>query len=62
MAIRGHDEVSRLGRSLIDQLSGAKDRQYDDHSNERKGREGKHQALLEQNSSLMAKKPQPEFP
>jgi hypothetical protein len=59
MAIRGHDEVSRLGRSLIDQLSGASGRQHEQHSSERKG---KNQALLEQDSSLMAKKPQPEFP
>ena len=59
MAIKGHEKVSRLGRSLIDQLSGASDRQHDHHSSER---EGKHQALLEQNFSLIAKKPQPEFP
>ena len=59
MAMKGHDEVSSLGRSLIDQPSGASDRQHEQHSSERKG---KHQALLEQDSSLMAKKPQPEFP
>jgi hypothetical protein len=37
MAIRGPDEVSRLGRSLIYKLSGASDRQDDYDSNERKG-------------------------
>jgi hypothetical protein len=59
MAIKGHEKVSRLGRSLIYQLSGASDRQHEHHSSERKG---KHQALLEQESSLRAIKPQPEFP
>ena len=58
MAIKGHDEVSRLVRSLIYQLFGASDRQHEHHSSERKGT---HQALLEQDSRLMAKKPQPEF-
>ena len=59
MHIKGHENVSRLGRSLINQLSRASDRQHDHHSSER---EGKHQALLEQNLSLIAKKPLPEFP
>ena len=61
MAIKGHDEVSRLVRSLIYQLSGASDRQHEHHSSQRKGK-GKHQALLEQNFSLIAKKPLPECP
>ena len=59
MANKGNENVSRLGRSLIDQLSGASDRQHEHHSTKRKR---KHQALLEQDSNLMAKKPQPEFP
>jgi hypothetical protein len=59
MAIKSHDKVSRLARSLIYQLSGASDRQHEHHSSQRKG---KHQALLEQDYSLRAKNPQPEFP
>ena len=59
MANKGNENVSRLGRSLIDQLSGASDRQHEQHSSEMKGT---HQALLEQDSSLRAIKPHPEFP